>query len=121
MRYMIVDTSSILFGLSNRKDVFGAVADDAARLPLISEGVVRELRLIERRKGRNSGYAAAALSLIGAARVEIAKDSSPVDEWIESEARKRGCQVCTNDSALKRKLKRAGITAFRMTRSGSLR
>ena len=122
MPFIIVDTSSIIFGLSNKKDVFEAVRNhQRAYSPIISEGIIRELKLIRERHEKYSKFAGAALLLISMAHVEITKDSSSVDEWIKKEAVGKGYAVCTNDTALKRSLKTAKIRVFSMTRSGTLR
>ena len=42
MRYVIVDTSSILFGFSNRRSVFEAVTAELDAACLVSKGIIRE-------------------------------------------------------------------------------
>jgi rRNA-processing protein FCF1 len=122
MQYIIVDTSSIVFALSNMKDPFQAVRETSPYYsPVISDGIIRELGAIKARGEKNSKYAAAALLLVPLSNVEVVKDASPVDRWIERYAKKAGYAVCTNDVALKKSLKKARIRAFSITRSGTLR
>ncbi len=117
---VIIDTSSILFGLSNRKDVFQAIRYElpGARL-LVSRGTIREIRHAKAAAARRSS--SAALSLIRVHRVAIANDASHVDSWILHTAHKYGCAVCTNDTGLKAKLRKRGITVFSISRAGTLR
>lgn len=122
MRYIVIDTSSILFGLANGKDVFQAARDgQQGYTPLISKGVIGELEAIKARKGKFGKYAGAALVLISMSHIGASSDTSPVDDWIAKEAKENGYAVCTNDTALKRSLKKARIRVFSMTRSGSIR
>lgn len=122
MHYLILDTSSIIFSLTNNKDPFQAAREKPPYyFPVVSEGILRELQAIKARHEKFSKYASAALLLIPLSNVEIVKDMSPVDGWIASYAKKAGYAVCTNDIALKKVLKKAKIRAFSMTRSGTLR
>ena len=122
MQYIIMDTSSIIFSLTSKRDPFQAVRDTPPYyIPMVSEGMLRELQSIRARREKYSKYAAAALLLIPLSNVEIVKDMSSVDAWIMGYAKKTGSAVCTNDIALKKALKKAKIRAFSMTRSGTLR
>ena len=122
MTYIIIDTSSILFALSNNKDVFEAVKlKDPSYEPLISLGILNELNGIggsEKGKGK---FANAALYMIKEHQPDIANSNATVDDWIVEEAEKRKCDVCTNDMELKKRLKEKGITVFTVSRSGELR
>ncbi len=122
MRYIIVDTSSIIFGLSNKADVFNSIKiTDPEYEPLISLGVLSELNRISDAKGRFSKFAAAGVYLIEEHRPDIANSKDAVDTWIEQEAVKRRCDVCTNDVKLKKRLKSLGITVFSISRDGTIR
>ncbi len=122
MRYVIVDTSSIIFGLSNKVDVFSAIkAKDPSLEPLISMGIMNELNRIRDSWGKFSKFAAAGIYLISRHEPDIANTKEGVDDWIVSEASKLGCSVCTNDMALKRRLKAKGIEVFSISRSGAVR
>lgn len=122
MAYVIVDTSSIIFGLSNKVDVFAAIKEkNPLSEPLISMGVLDELNRIRDSKGKFSKFAAAGIYLIAQHEPDIANVRANVDDWIVEEARKLGCDVCTNDVALKKRLKALGVRAFSVSRSGSLR
>ena len=121
-RYIIIDTSSIIFGLSNGKDVFKAVREQKyGYAAMVSEGIMRELENIKSKGGRYGRYAGPATALIARYGIRISADSSPVDSWILEEAWRNGYAVCTNDSELKRRLRAVGVRAFSIARSGRLR
>ncbi len=122
MECVIVDTSSILFALHNRKDVFSAIRYEMPRASLlVSRGVFSELMHLKKGHGSTGRNARIALSLLKSASVKITLDSSDVDSWIFREAVRRRCMVCTNDTALKARLRRRGIKTFRITKEGRLR
>ncbi len=121
--YAIIDTSSILFGISIRKDIFESVrAKFPKSVPLVSRGVLRELGMISKNKGARGASAGAALALVKAKRVKVEPNAAYVDSWISSAAaRYINSIVVTNDTALFRKLRGAGTNVFRLSKSGILR
>ncbi len=122
MRYIVIDTSSIIFGLSNGKDAFKAANESAdGYVPIISKGIINELKEISERGSKFSKFANTALLLIIEWRIDIVNNQSAVDDWIAEAAKKEGYAVCTNDMELKRALKKARIRVFSITRSGLLR
>ncbi|MEM3839409.1 MAG: hypothetical protein QXF01_02415 [Candidatus Micrarchaeaceae archaeon] len=127
MRPMVIDTSSLIFAVSNGKDPIEAVREmPQGYEPVVSEGIIRELETIKERHGKYSRYAGAALLIIRSQKVRIIRSSlrgslPNVDSWILSEAAGKGYSVCTNDMKLKRSLKAAGIQAFSITRAGLMR
>ncbi|MDE1823121.1 MAG: hypothetical protein KGH50_02235 [Candidatus Micrarchaeota archaeon] len=123
MDYVILDTSSIIFSLSNKRDILMSIRD---RFPnsriLVSDGVLGELKKLSSGRSRYAKYAAVAISLLNRYdNVKVAKNSSYVDKWIIREASKLGAVVCSNDIKLKRALKAAGISTISVSRDGSLR
>ena len=120
MGQIIVDTSSILFGFSNKVDVFSKADEQLGLTPVISKGVVKELTLLSTGKGANSKNAKLALSIIKHHGIKAEDDESYVDRWIlnSSTAFKN---VCTNDTKLRRELKARGITVYTLSRDGTLR
>ena len=120
MDAIIVDTSSILFGLSKRIDVFEKIEEQLDLSPIVSEGVVRELRMISEGKKAQGMQAKAAMLMIENHDVEVRKGDEYVDKWIIRNAKEFG-SVCTNDSALKRKLKAMGVQTYSLSMDGRLR
>jgi rRNA-processing protein FCF1 len=122
IKRIIVDTSSILFGLSKKIDVFEAVTDQMPDYePIISTGIIAELEKLASTKRKNSRDAKIALMLIKAAEPEIIKDKTPVDKWIIDEAADTGAYVCTNDSRLRGQLKNRHINVLTLSISGRFR
>ncbi len=120
MGSIIVDTSSILFGLSNKVDVFEKVKEQLNLEPVISKGVMNELALISESKKADRKYAKTAMSLIKHHGVRVENDDSYVDKWILSSS-KAFKNVCTNDTNLRKGLKSRGITTYTLSRDGFLR
>ncbi len=121
-RQIIIDTSSILFALSNRKDLFAIVQESLPSYTIvISEGVLGELKKLAKSKKGSAGGARLALSIIESLEIQVVKDSSYVDSWVVSEWEKRNCAVCTNDSELKKRLTGKGAMVVTVTKDGKLR
>ncbi len=121
-RRIILDTSSIVFALSNGIDIFGAVRDQKpGYVPILSHGIVGELKGIRSKGGKYSGYAGAAIGILERSDVEMMPDNSTVDDWIYEEAVNNGYAVCTNDIRLKKRLKARRVTVFSIARSGTIR
>ena len=122
MECVIVDTSSIIFGISNSIDVFEKISE---MLPgcvmLISNGVQRELKGIGLGKGRNSKYARISLELIGKKKLTVRRDDGNVDAWILKETASGKCAVCTNDTKLRRSLRQNGAKVLTLGMDGRLR
>ena len=119
---LIVDTSSIVFGLANGHDVFLSIKEHMpGYTPAVSEGILKELAGIKSRSARYGRYAGAALLIIAKDRIKTIPDWSGVDSWIYRAAKAEKCAVCTNDIALKRALKKEKIKVFSISRSGTLR
>ncbi len=122
MRYLILDTSSMLFGFSNNRNVFDlAIGEFPSHRPLVSIGIVNELMGLSQNKGKKGACARVALAEIRAKKIEI-DNINRADGWILEKARRnRGSVVVTNDTPLAKKLLRFGTTVLKMSRSGMLR
>lgn len=109
-----LDTSSILFGLEKKIDVFD-IAKEHGYTPIVSKGVIKELEKLASSKSKKSIYAKLALNAIKAKKVKIVDSSEYVDSWLE-----KNKVVCTNDLKLRRKLKEKGVKAFALAVGGRL-
>ncbi len=120
--YLILDTSSIVFAVSNKKDIL-ASANDAfiGYSILISRGVLRELKDLANGKSKYAGSANAALKMLEKASLELSPEIGHVDDWIVKESAKRRCAVCTNDAGLKKRLRETGAEVVSVTRAGTFR
>ncbi len=117
---IILDTSSILFALSNKVDIFIAAREELSLDPVISLGVVRELRRISKSAKVSSKAANVALELIKKREEAVVPDNQYVDDWILSAAGKYE-GVCTNDTKLRRALRANGVKVYAVSRSGEFR
>jgi len=71
--------------------------------------VVLELKALAQSRGRDRGFARAALALIEKNKVQVEKSSLNADDWLVGKARKANAVVCTNDAELKKRLAREKI------------
>lgn len=123
MDYIIVDTSSIIFALSNKRDVFSAAKEQfpESRI-MISKGVIRELDALGKGGGKDSRHARLAIALLSKhADITVQDDASYVDGWILSEAPRLKALVCTNDTGLRKLLKQKGVNTVTVSKGGILR
>ncbi len=123
LEYVIIDTSSILFGFSNNKDAF-----DIARrhFPdhalLISKGVINELSKISRNTGKKGASAKIAIEALRYKKVDVDNSTRGVDSWIYAKSQQYPHSVViTNDTELYKKLKSSNIKSLKLTKSGLLR
>ena len=121
MRYVIIDTSSMLFGFSHNRNVFETAKE---RFPgygmLVSRGITGELAGIASNKSAKGLKARVALLEIKAKKISVDNISINADKWIlDTAARNKGFIVITNDTALARKLAMIRVKVFKISRSGS--
>jgi rRNA-processing protein FCF1 len=121
MHRLILDTSSILFAISRKVDVFSAAEEQLDAVAIVSSGVLRELKGIASGRTKESSAARIALEMIGARRVEVVKDDGKVDLWVLRAGSAPGVYVCTNDIKLKRELRARGKRALSVSENGVLR
>ncbi len=122
MRKIIIDTSSILFAMSQKKEIFEMVRESYPEYePVISRGVVKELQKLAATRKKNAKDAAAALAALGNRHITTLPNSSYVDEWIISESSKNGSAVCSNDAELRRRLRLLGIKVVAVVVGGRFR
>jgi rRNA-processing protein FCF1 len=120
--YIILDTSSIVFAVSNKKEILTSANDAFIGYSiLISRGILRELHELAKGRGKYSGSANAALKILEKASIEISPEVGYVDDWIVAEWEKRKCVICTNDVDLKKRLRSEGATVVSVTRAGTFR
>lgn len=122
MKVLLLDTSSILFGIENTVDIFDVLGYEFPQTRVeISEGILQELRSMSGSKRKEKGSSGIALALIKKNNININKDNGRVDAWIIRRAKEIGALVCTNDMVLKRLLKKDGIRSISVSRDGRIR
>lgn len=123
MVFLIIDTSSIVFGFSNKRDVFEIAH---GRFPgydiLISAGVLGELSKLARNRGTKGAGARTAIEALKYKKVNVDNSTGSVDSWIYAKSREYPhTVVVTNDTELYKKLKSANINCLKLTKAGLLR
>lgn len=112
-RKVIIDTNFFLIPHNYKIDIFNELdyLIEVHHKYVASTKTVKELEKIAENKGKTGAAAKFALKIIEAQKdkMEIIPSGMPVDEWIERYARETGAIVCTNDKALKNKLKESDI------------
>ncbi|MDE1825007.1 MAG: hypothetical protein KGH61_01130 [Candidatus Micrarchaeota archaeon] len=122
MKSVIIDTSSILFGLSSNIDPFARLKENFPdRTIVVSTGIIRELTLISKEKRKESVHARIGLALIKKYGVKVVRGDEYVDTWIIKHSLRAEVVVCTNDVELKQRLGGRGCGVFSLSRSGLLR
>jgi rRNA-processing protein FCF1 len=123
MVYVIIDTSSILFGFSFNKNVFEAAARKfPGYRPIVSRGIIHELASFSAQKGKRGENARIALAELKAKKIDVDNISKHADSWVlDFSLKERGSIVITNDTALARKLASEGIKVYKMSKSGMLK
>ncbi len=122
MKVLLLDTSSMLFGIENKIDVFDALRYSFAEFRIeISTGIVQELKSMAGSRRKEKGSAAMALALIKKHNINIYTDNGKVDSWILRRAVEVNALVCTNDIVLKRLLKKDGVRSVSISRDGKIR
>ena len=121
MGYVIVDTSSILFGFSNHKSVFEAVSAELGDRCMVSKGIINELNRVSKRKGIRGAEAKAALGELSLKKIKVEANSKYPDFWIKEMASKPGISgVVTNDTALASAVDKK-VIVFKFSREGKLK
>ena len=120
---MIIDTSSLVFGFANGKNIIEAALQRFPKMELlVSRSLIGELEGISTNKGKRGDAARLALLSIKAKKVKVDNSEENVDEWILDTASKNsGCIVVTNDGGLFKRLEGAGLKPFRARRNGTIR
>ena len=118
---MIIDTSSIIFSLVNGNDIFDEIENTNEYYPIISKGVILELKKFAVSRTKLRPLAVVAINSIKKHKIEINYSTLYVDKWILELANSKKYSVCTNDIKLKKKLRNMNIRTLSVTKTGTLR
>jgi rRNA-processing protein FCF1 len=118
---VLIDTSSIIFSFCLKKDIFSNI-EDLGFTPVIISSVVEELKKISRRNSKYAVAARYALKVIEERkkekRIKIIKTKGNADEAIERIAKKKKIRVCTNDTQMKKRIKKLGLEILTVKSNG---
>jgi Uncharacterized proteins of PilT N-term./Vapc superfamily len=119
---LIIDTSSLVFGFANGKNIIEAALQRFPKMELlVSRSLIGELEGISTNKGKRGDAARLALLSIKAKKVKVDNKRGNVDDWVlETAANNRGSIVVTNDTQLIRRLDGAGVRSYRARESGTI-
>lgn len=120
---ILIDTSSILFSMQYSKDIFAiAAAKFPHHLPIISAGVIDELKGISSRPTQKSKLARASLEMIKVKNIRVDNIRGSADAWMLEKARQPGRDVfITNDTALFKEIKSLRKHVLKISKNGILR
>ncbi len=112
-RLVILDTNFLLVPFQFKIDIFSELEYllEISHSLVISSNSIAELKRLGAKKGRHGTSARLALKMLDAnkEKIKIVRSTRLVDDWIVDFATKKGAIVCTNDSALRRRLKENDI------------
>lgn len=123
MRYVIIDTSSMLFGLCYNRNVFETAREMFPGYGmLVSRGITGELAAMAADRSSKGLRARVALLELKAKKISVDNISINADKWIlDTAAKNRDFIVITNDTALASKLIMLRVRVFKMSKSGVLK
>jgi rRNA-processing protein FCF1 len=121
MKSILVDTSSIVFALSNNKDIFAVIEEKLEAKVVISQGIVRELQRLGSKRNKEGRAAKLAMEIMRLHDIEVLPDIEKVDDFIVKTGAAGKMAVCTNDLGLKKRLLGVGVRALSVSQKGILR
>jgi rRNA-processing protein FCF1 len=123
-RPVVLDTNFLLIPFQFKIDIFRELDYllDYSHSYVISSQTIRELERIGSSIGKDGMAARLALKLVSAnrKRIDIIESDEYVDRWIMGYARENRAVVCTNDSKLRKELKRLDIKVVTMKSKSKL-
>jgi rRNA-processing protein FCF1 len=112
-RPVILDTNFLLIPFQFKINIFGELdyLIEESHYYVISSRTLNELERLGASVGKDGMAARLALKMIGAGkpRIEIVKNDLGVDDWIVDYSKEGRAIVCTNDAALRKRLKRFNV------------
>lgn len=107
----MLDTNFLLLPLQFGVNIFKQVEElmEAPHEFVVPSGVVGELKVIARGRGRDGSAARFAMKLLESIKARHVPSNGNVDDWIVEYAVKEGAVVATNDMLLRNRLKKAGV------------
>lgn len=110
-RPVVLDTNFLLIPFRFRINIIaelGYLIEESHHY-VVSSRTVEELEKLGASVGKDGMAARLALKMLQASRIETIEDEKHVDDWIVEYAKVNGAIVCTNDAALRRRLKKHNV------------
>ncbi|MEW6328859.1 MAG: PIN domain-containing protein [Candidatus Micrarchaeota archaeon] len=115
-RKVVVDSNFLVSCLQFKIDIareLERLLDERYEL-VVSSRIVDELGMLAEGRTRSAGFARLALRFIRERNVRVEKSDEHVDEWILNYARENFALACTNDIALRWRLRKARVRTIIM-------
>ncbi|VVC02742.1 Ribonuclease VapC9 [Candidatus Bilamarchaeum dharawalense] len=123
-RPVILDTNFLLIPFQFKIDIFRELEYliEVSHSYVISSKTIKELQKLGKLIGKNGMAARLALKLVIAneKKIETVESQEYVDDWIVDYAQKNNAIVCTNDSELRKRLRRLDIKVITMKSKSKL-
>jgi rRNA-processing protein FCF1 len=120
-KLIIVDTSSIIYSFTLKKDIFSNL-EAIGFFPIITSSVIEELKKISKKESRFGVAAKYALWVIKKKKMEkkikIIRTKRSTDLAIEEISKKKRIRVCTNDKEMKKRIKKLGLEILTVKSNG---
>ena len=115
-RPVILDTNLLLLPFQFKINILKELAYliESSHYYLISSNTLGELEKLGKITGKNGMAARLALKMIKNNNIKVVRSDMNVDDWIVNYARDNNAVVCTNDAALRKRLKSFGIKMIAM-------
>jgi len=110
-RPVVLDTNFLLIPFRFRINIMAELdyLIEESHFYVVSSRTVAELEKLGSSVGKDGMAARLALKMLKASRIEMVKNEEHVDDWIVGYAKDNNAIVCTNDAALRRRLKRLNV------------
>ncbi len=113
MQILVVDANFLMSAYRFKVDSLLALRDLVGEYGLVtSSSVMAELEGLSRSKSPSGKGAAHALETLRGAGAKVIRTSKNADEWILDYCSSTGALACTNDAALRKRLREAGVRSI---------
>jgi rRNA-processing protein FCF1 len=114
MQILVVDANFLMSAYKFRVDAIAELKClvEGGFTLVTSSSIVKELKTLSKKKGTAGPQARFALEIMEKERVKVIKTKETADDWILEYCASNGAVACTNDFALRKKLRDAGVRSI---------